>query len=161
MKKPAFVYKIVLFILSVLLSFNLIFAQNNKEQDIRKLIQSREFTFMAEQMLPTGGIGRNIVTENYDLRLLNDSISVLLPYIGRAFTAAYGSSEGGVRLNTKNFDYKVKNRKKGGWNITIKPGRSDIREMNLIVSETGFATLNVISNNRQSISYTGRIVPRN
>lgn len=159
MKKSGFFYKIVLFILSVLLSFNLIFAQD-KEQDIKKLVQSRDFIFKAEQVLPVGMSGRNIVTENYDLRMMKDSISTLLPYFGRAFTAVYGGTDGGVRLNTTNFDYKVKDRRKGGWNVTIEPQQSDIRQMHLTVSETGFATLNVISNNRQSISYTGRIVAR-
>lgn len=159
MRKPGFIYKIVLFVLSVLLSFNLIFAQDNKGQDLKQLLHSRNFVFKAEQMIPTGGLSRNIATENYDMRLIKDSISTLLPYFGRAFTAVYGSADGGVRLNTKNFDYKVKNRRKGGWNVTIVPDGSDIREMYLTVTETGFATLNVTSNNRQFISYTGRVVP--
>jgi hypothetical protein len=158
MKKTGFIYKIVLFILSVFVSFNLIFAQDNKTQDVRSLIQSRNFIFKADQMIPSGFSSRNITAENYDLRLLKDSISIMLPYMGRAYTAVYNSTEGGIRLNSKNFNYKIADRKKGGWNITIEPENSDIRQMFLTVSENGFASLNVTSTNRQSISYTGRIV---
>jgi len=160
MKKPGFVYKIVLFILSVLLSFNVIFAQDRTSQDLRAIVESADFVFEADQMLPAGGASRTLIGEGYDVRLSKDSVSALLPYFGRAFSVAYGTTDGGIRLNTKDFDYKAKRRKKGGWTITIEPKDADIRQMYFTVHENGFATLNVNSNNRQSIAYTGRVVKR-
>jgi len=159
MKRPAFIYKVVLFLLSALLSFNLIFAQE-KEQEIKELIQSKNFMFRAQVVLPSNGSSR-VITSDYDMQLIKDSIAVYLPYFGRAYSASFGTAEGGVRLNTSKFDYKIKNRRKGGWEITIDPQTSDIREMYLIVSPKGSATLNVTSTNRQSISYHGIILKRN
>ena len=159
MKKPTYIYKIVLFVLSALVSFQVIFAQD-KEQEIKELVLSKDFAFKVDNVVPMSGNSR-IITSYYDLQLIKDSIAVYLPYFGRAYSATFGNTEGGVRLNGSNFDYKIKERRKGGWEITIRPQDPEIREMNLTISREGYASLNVTSNNRQPISYNGRIIKRN
>jgi hypothetical protein len=89
---------------------------------------------------------------------LNDTLRSYLPYFGRAYSAPIDGIGGGFDFTSKDFDYKLKNRRKGGWDITIKPRDvSDVREIYLTVFENGFASVRVASNNREPISFNGHI----
>ncbi|MBS1567683.1 MAG: DUF4251 domain-containing protein, partial [Bacteroidetes bacterium] len=64
----------------------------------------------------------------------------------------------GIQFTTTSFEYTVTPRKKSGWDISIKPKENrDVVQMNLSISETGYASLQVTSNSRQAISYNGYI----
>jgi hypothetical protein len=81
-----------------------------------------------------------------------------VPYFGRAYTAPMDPTKGGIQFTSTKFEYKETKRKKGGWEILIKPkDTQDVSQMVLTVSETGFASLQVISNNRQPISFSGYV----
>lgn len=130
------------------------------DQGIGRMIKDQEYTFIARTVLPTGG---RIVqlTSNYDLRVSKDSVISFLPYFGRAYTAPIGGTNAGIQFTSTDFNYKVSERKKGGWQILIRPKDvQDIQQVNLTVSEGGSASLQVTSNNRQPISYNGVIEGR-
>jgi len=56
------------------------------------------------------------------------------------------------------FDYKVDIRKKGGWNITITPANVKyISKMHLEIFPNGNAWLQVYSNYRDLIYFTGYV----
>lgn len=134
------------------------FAQKMDKSTVQNLIQSKEFVFKAETMLPLGG-GAKQLTSNYDVRLLGDSIVSYLPYFGRAYMADL-TGQNAMDFTSTKFNYAISNRKRGGWEIDVKPADTrDIRNMHFIVSENGYAQLQVISNNRQAISYNGYILP--
>jgi len=140
-------------------------SSNDKHQkesaNIGRLIQSKNFVFVAQYALPLGGRSINL-TSLYDVRLSNDTITSDLPFYGRAFVAPMNPSEGGIRFTSTQFDYTANEKKKGGWNITILPkDTKDVRQMFLSVSENGYASLQVTSNNRQSINYTGYVTAKN
>ena len=81
-----------------------------------------------------------------------------LPYYGRAYSASINPSENGLNFTSTNFDYTVTPRKKGGWEVLIKPkDANDVREMTFTIFENGTASLYVTSNNRESISFNGYI----
>ncbi len=102
------------------------------------------------------------LTSLYDLQLSNDTLVSELPFYGRAYVAPMNPSEAGIRFTSKQFDYKIEEKKKGGWDITILPKDTrDVRQMFLTVSEDGNASLHVLSNNRQSMNFTGYITARN
>ena len=74
--------------------------------------------------------------------------------------ADYGQP-GGLNFTSTEFQYNLKSKKKGGWDITIKPTDiKDVRQMFLSIGENGYASLQVISNNRQTISYYGYITEK-
>ena len=55
----------------------------------------------------------------------------------------------------------AKKRRKGGWDIVIKPNDvNDVREFSLMITENGYATLRALSNSRQSITYNGYLAER-
>jgi len=134
-------------------------AQNLDKSVVQNFINSKEFVFKAQTVLPMSGASRQLTSE-YDVKFLGDSIVAYLPYFGRAYSAGYGEG-GGIDFTSTKFEYKIQQRKKG-WDISIKPGDAkDVQQLNLTVSENGYATLQVTSNNRQPISFNGYIVERN
>jgi hypothetical protein len=131
---------------------------NKKEQkkaEIANIINTKSYVFEARSALPVNGRQINLTSE-YDVRVNGDSVITFLPYFGRAFVAPMNPTEGGMRFTSIANSYNVKDRKKGGWDITILPSDAkDVRQMFLSVSEDGFANLSVISNNRQAIRFDG------
>lgn len=160
-------YKAVVIILLALAGFKTTYAQEaNKvksqkaSSEIQALINSKNYVFVAQTVLPIGGRLINL-TSSYDVRVSGDTVTSNLPYFGRAFVAPIDPSKGGIRFTSTNYSYKVKERKKGGWDITILPeDTKDVRQMLLTVSESGYGTLQVASTNRQQISYNGYVKER-
>jgi hypothetical protein len=149
-----------LLILLAFISANAVQAQNSKqdakEAAVQKMIDSKQFIFKVQTVSPLRGGTRN-VSSDYDLRVSGDSIVSYLPYFGRAYTAPIGTNDGGLNFTTTNFSYDVKKNKKE-WDITILPkDAGDVRQMLLNVFTNGSARLQVLSNNRDAISYYGRI----
>jgi len=153
--------------LFALVSSTITFAQDSKEeekqkdaQQIENMIQSKNYVFIARSALPMRG--RNInLTSIYDLKVSGDTVISDLPYFGRAYSAPINPAEGGIHFTSNDFTYNLTERKKGGWDITILPKDTrDVRQMFLTVSESGYASLQLTSNNRQAISFNGYIKER-
>jgi hypothetical protein len=135
-------------------------GEGSSDPGISRIIKQREYTFTARTVLPTGGRVVQL-TSSYDMHISKDSIIAYLPYFGRAYTAPIGSTNPGIQFTSVDFGYDVKERKRDGWQISIRPrDTQDIQQLNLTVSESGFASLQVTSNNRQPISYNGIIQER-
>jgi hypothetical protein len=131
--------------------------ENGNNKAIADLIQSKSFVFDATTVLPMRG-GSRILTSRYDLKISGDTLRCDLPYFGRAFNPV-DPLQGGFQFTSLDFKYKISNRKKGGWDIDIKPAVADVQELSMLVSPDGTATLSVSSNSRESISYIGMIEP--
>jgi hypothetical protein len=130
-------------------------AQETNSTTLKSLLTAKTFVFKAQSAWPLQGTVVQL-TQGYDMKVMQDSINTYLPYFGRAYTASYGSAEGGINFTSKKFEYKLKEKPKGGWEITIRPlDAKDITELTYSVSTNGYATLQVLSNNRQAISYYG------
>ncbi len=150
-----------------LFQFDISQAQNTKAQKkqekldaVKKMVNNQNYVFKAQMALPLGW--RNVqLNYDYNVVVSKDSIDSYLPYYGRAYVAPYNSNdptETGIQFKSKNFEYKDNLAKKSGWEVTIVP--HDVKETRsfiLNISETGYATLSVNSNNRQSISFNGYI----
>jgi hypothetical protein len=135
------------------------FAQNEKKDPIKEAIESKHYVFKARTVMPaTGGVRQ--LTSEYDLTVNNDSVVAYLPYFGRAYSATPGQANAGINFTSTNFTYNVTEGKKGGWMIEIKPkDAGDVQQLNLNLSKSGFGTLLVNNQNRQSISFTGKADP--
>jgi len=159
--------KIMLFAilsLAILFSSLSIIAQDTKQQKqaakeaaIKTLIDAQHYSFEAQTALPIGMKTRNL-TPGYELKVRKDTVEAYLPYFGRAYSATIGSSDGGTQFKTTDFKYTSSETKKGGWDIAIVPKNAgDTRQLTLHVSKAGYASLQVVSNNKQSISFNGYI----
>ena len=124
---------------------------------VKNLIETQQYAFRAQTVLPTGGPTRQLTSE-YEMKVSKNNVVTFLPYFGRAFAAPTDPSKGGIDFNSNAFEYNIKNRRKGGWDIQIVPkDAGDVRELILQVFDNGTANLRVISNNRQAISFQGFI----
>jgi hypothetical protein len=135
--------------------------------EVKKIVEDQNFVFDANYVNPSRGAGRALTSSDYDLTITKDTIISYLPYFGRAYVAPpYGSSEGGIKFTNTNFSYVLKPGKKDGWSVTIKPkdkniGKwNDVQSMYLSISSEGYASLQVISTNRDAISFNGTIEKR-
>lgn len=135
-------------------------AAQDKKTNIKELIDARSYVFKAQTMLPMGGRSRQLTTD-YDVKVAKDSIISYLPYFGRAYTAPLDPSKGGIQFKSKDFEYTISNKRKGGWDIVIKPkDAGDVRQMSMMISENGYGSLQVLSNNRQPIIFNGYVTAR-
>ena len=150
----------VLTVLMLLCSITIAGSAQDKEDkktQVGNWIANKNFTFVAQTALPQSGRMINLTT-TYDLRVAADTVISDLPFFGRAFVAPFGGRESGLRFKSLSNKYSVKERKKGGWEITIAPKQgTEVRQMYLTVTESGYATLNVTSTNRQNINFNGYI----
>jgi hypothetical protein len=165
--------KNILFIAALFMVVN-VSAQTDKATTI-KLVEGKNFIFNATSAQPMnfveinavlsrmpGSVGAGVVPlrgDIYQVTVANDSLGAYLPYYGRSYMAPRNPIEGGIKFSTTEFSYKADKKKKGNYIVTIKPVSSklDVLSMTLNISEKGYASLSVISNNRQSITYSGYI----
>lgn len=159
------------FFLFILIAFNAN-AQTDKVTTA-KIVAAKNFVFVATSAIPmnsteinnvlskmngnTGGGSISLTGSNYELKITADSISSYLPYYGRAFSSPIGNNENGIKFTSTKFSYEVTEAKKG-WsvNISIKDTK-DSERLSLNIGENGYASLNVNSNTKQSITYNGYI----
>ena len=131
-----------------------------KGDELKELIRKQEYVFVAQNALTQRGRTVNLTSE-YDLKVGKVEIEAYLPFFGRAFTAPIDPTEGGIKFTSKNFEYKERKGKKGGWEITIIPtDYKDVNSLNLSISESGYGTLSVNSNQRSNISFYGYITQK-
>ena len=88
-----------------------IYAQELDKVQVQNAVQSKEFVFKAQTVMPMSGTTRQLNTE-YDVRFFGDSVVSYLPYFGRAYNVSYGGQDGGINFTSTMFDYKFKARKK-------------------------------------------------
>lgn len=158
MKKRTVHFQMLILFFSFLLSTALS-AQKLDKKTVEHLIQSKNFVFTVQNVYPMGGMVNQMMT-GFDLRMIGDSMITYLPFFGRAYSAPYGQG-GAFNFTSTKFEYTVKQRKKGGWEILIQPrDHRDIQQMNFTVAENGYASLQMTSNSRQPISYTGYLAER-
>lgn len=137
-----------------------------------KIVAAKTYTFVARSASPLnssdiskvmskmpGGTGSGTINLNetyYEVKVSPDSVVAYLPYFGRSFSAPIGQNEGGVKFNSKKFEYKSTKGKKRGWDIIIET--KDVNEnyrLVLNIGDEGYATLSLNSNVKQSITYQG------
>jgi len=123
---------------------------------VKGMIDSKRFVFEAQSMTPSRG-GLRTLTPGYILVVSPDTVACDLPYMGRAYQAPMGSSDGGMTFHGSKFDYTVKEKKKG-WtvNINMKEVSGNPRLI-LTVFDNASARLTISSSSKESISYSGYI----
>ena len=156
--------KVLLILAVAVTGLHSAYAQNNKKQkesekaaSVRALLESKNYVFKPQTALPTSGTSQQL-TQDFELKVTGDTVQSYLPYFGRAFSATIGQTEGGIRFTSTDFGYTIRQRRKGDWEIGIQPkDAGDVRQLLLRVSENGYGTLQVTSNNRQPISFNGYV----
>lgn len=139
------------------------FAQNTVDTSelspTAKLLLKRSFQFNATYVQPMSGRERNVMSDNYTLKVSKDEVVSELPYFGKSTSAPIGTSDVGMKFSSKEFTYDSKSLTKSREQIIIKPKDvTDINEIYFLIYPDGTADLRITSNSRQAISYRGNIV---
>jgi len=145
----------ILIVLTVVLTGCAVVSAQDDDVIAKKILGKR-YVFVPQSATPLQGSMRQLTAE-YELKVLPDTINSFLPYFGRAYSAPIGASQSGISFTSTDFAYSITPRKKGGWDILIRPNKTDVQKMYLSVSSNGSATLQVTSTNRQAISFYGNI----
>jgi hypothetical protein len=126
-------------------------------QEIKALVESKNFVFDARNANPMGARSINLTTD-YDVKITNDSIYSYLPYFGVSHSAVYGGTESPM-IFSKPFESITTEEVKNGYliKVAVKNG-SDRLDFSFNISVTGSTSLSVSSMNRQAISYFGEVV---
>lgn len=164
MKKQYFKSRMKVTFVIIFLSFFLMRCSSTKkavslnENDVKNIIDSSQFTFVAERMNPLRGASR-ILTSYYDVEVKKDSLSSFLPFFGRSFQAPMDPSKSPLEFHSYNFTYKVQQKNNDQWQVFINPNdRQEIQQLLFTIFNNGTATLNLVSTNRDAISFYGHIV---
>jgi hypothetical protein len=143
-----------------IISGSLLYAQKsntNKDSIVENKISNKDFVFVATWVKPMSGEMRQL-TDYYDFRIHNDSITAYLPFFGRSYIAPKDPSNVSINFSSAKFAYTITRQKKGGWQINIVPDeQDDIQSFSITAFNNGVAYLSITSTNRDPISYNGYI----
>ncbi|HWS61004.1 MAG TPA: DUF4251 domain-containing protein [Flavobacterium sp.] len=128
-----------------------------KQKEIGILVESKEFVFVANRVMPQSGRVINLTTV-YNVDFHPEWIKSDLPFFGRAFSGVgYGGSDEGMKFEGKPTVFSIEKNKKAYIIKADVRGEKDSYFMILTVYFEGSAILSINSNNRSSISYDGEI----
>ncbi|MES2239965.1 MAG: DUF4251 domain-containing protein [Bacteroidota bacterium] len=129
-----------------------------KEKEIEKLIDAKEFEFVAQNLNSQTFRFVDLTTNPNFIKFKPDFIKSEMPFFGRGYSGlAYGGTDTGLKFEGKPEKFTVKKSKKGYQIDVAVKGQQDFFNLTLLVSFDGSATLSITSNNRSSISYFGAI----
>ena len=136
-------------------------TQQTKDSAQQQKIYNAVINLQQYQFIPqyaNSATGRNRYITGFSFKISKTKIESYLPYFGVAYQADLGSNKSPFDFTSTNFTYSVTDRKKGGWDIIINVNDAgDFKKFYFNIFENGTASLQVTSNNRQSISYTGYV----
>ncbi|MGC4036547.1 MAG: DUF4251 domain-containing protein [Chitinophagaceae bacterium] len=157
MKRSNTVLKKLPGLISLILLFTTSLNAQDKDSALANSVEKKNYVFIAQTAQPSSGSVRQLTSE-YRLIVKGDTLKADLPYFGRAYTAPIDPSNGGINFTSTDFDYNLKPKKKGGWSVSFKPKENnDVRQLILDISADGYANLQILSANRESISFRGYV----
>lgn len=122
--------------------------------NIKKGVDDRNFKIDVNFVTPVRFPAMHI-DGGYELRVHGDSIYSYLPFFGRVYVAPYGREDQGLHFADTLSDYTVR-RKKDQFIIRMTVRRpADTHVYNLVVFDNGNASVDVTSQQRERISYSG------
>ncbi len=125
--------------------------------NIESLMNSKTFEFVANTAYPSSGIPKNLVGSNYSITFSPEKIVSNLPFYGRAYSGMALGRDKGMRFQGIPENFIIEKNKEYQGSATVN-AENDTYEISLSVSNSGYATLAISSNDRGTISYQGEIV---
>jgi len=142
-------------------------------EKVAQLLQSGEFTFMAERANPSNYDVVNVMNSlpnssssrmldldyGYTIQLKKAELQVELPYFGRMYNPSYDTSKNSYRFTSKDYKVNQQEGKKGSTVYTIQTSDQPIiRRIIMEIFKNGKAYVSIDSNDRAPITYDGYIM---
>lgn len=123
---------------------------------IAESVQSRHFNVDIDKVYPTG---HGIIHPStiYSVSVSDDKIISYLPYFGRAYNVPYGGGKG-LNFEGKVLRYQESIERKGKHIVVLDvKSEEDIHQYSFVIFDNGSVTLDVLSKERNPISFSGHI----
>ncbi len=128
-----------------------------KQKQLEMLLNSKEFIFTAEKAIPQGLHTVNLTSSDYFVKIHLQTIESHLPYYGRSYSGMPYGGDSGIQFDAKQTEYKLTKNKKGYQILTTVKTENDTYKLNFSIGFDGYASLNISSNKKSSISYSGTV----
>jgi uncharacterized protein YcfL len=152
--------RIFLFVLIACFSHSSYSQNAQQSSPMKNMISAKHFTFQAQSASPQGR-GTKQLTYGYRVEVSGDTVDCYLPYFGKSYTPAIGTTQSPLTFTSYGSEYAV-NDSKNGWDVKINlKDQSNAKTLSFTVFDDGTASLQVTSNNLQSISFRGYIDMKN
>ena len=138
-------------------------AQLEQEfQQTRQLIESNHFQFELNRVYPQGGQDLSRFNPRGKFVITDSVAKGTLPFFGRAYSLPYGEG-GGIEFDgvMKDQSLKIEHKKKRKILIyrSSITAKNDTYQISMEISGGGNCSVNLNSNNRAQISYSGTVSP--
>lgn len=128
----------------------------------RQLVESNRFRIDIDRVYPQGGKDVTRFNPRGTVTIDDTLAKGTLPFFGRAYSLPYGEG-GGIEFDAPVRDRTIKIERKKKRNIILYQfsvkGKGDTYRISLEINAGGNCSVNLISNNRASISYSGTVSP--
>jgi len=160
-------YIVLILLFSTML--NPVFGQTKKEdkqikkqqeyETMKNLIDSKQFEFTGEWATSSKGRRISLLSNPTFLKVDNSATEGYFPFFGTGYSSSGYGSGGAIEFKDPLDSYTVTlNDKKQLINIKFKAkGTNDNYDVILKVFGSGSTTININSNNRSTMSYSGKI----
>lgn len=162
MKKTVFLFLIVALLSACAVSEQAKMERAARKEllakQVREGIENRHFTIDVRMAHPLRGRPLQL-SSPYDLEVKGDTIVSYLPYFGRAYYVPYGGGKG-LNFVGKITSYEVAQGRKGEYLISMGVDNEEDNLLYLVtLFDSGSATVDVASKNRDRIYFTGDFNP--
>lgn len=125
-------------------------------QQVESSLESKNYEIVVDRVLTSKGATHNL-TSGYSLKIDKDSLYSMLPYFGRAYSIPSGGGSAMI-FDAIVTEYRVKDGRKGAKKVRLRArSEEDSYLFNIEIYSNGSCNIFVSSNNRQAISYFGKI----
>lgn len=128
-------------------------------REMTALVAGNRFEINIDRVYPLNGSDLSRFNPEGTITVADSTAKGKLPYFGRAYTLPYGG--GGLEFDAQVKEREIKTvEKKRRTFILYKfsvAGKDDTYRFSIDIFPNGTCTVNVSSNNRRNISYSGRI----
>lgn len=126
------------------------------------LVESNHFRIEINRAYPQSGRDLSRFNPRGHINISDSTAQGQLPFFGRAYSLPYGEG-GGIEFDAPMQNRKIstesRKRKKSILYRFSVPGKNDTYQISIEISPGGSCSVNVNSNNRAHISFTGNISP--
>lgn len=130
--------------------------KKEKAEMIDKAVSNRDFKISVRTAYPNRGRSVQLTTD-FELRVKGDSVMSYLPYFGRAYNIHYGGGKG-LNFSDVMSDFKITQPKRDKKHIEFNvKNDEDTYKFYIDVFDNGNAYINVMPQQRESISFNGDV----
>lgn len=128
-----------------------------KAVKVKAALSERNYKISIARMYPMRG-GSKTVSYGYTVEVRNDTLISYLPFMGRAYNIPYGGGKG-LNFSERIESYQESQKKNGQYQIEIGVTNDEDTYLYIIgVFDNGSSSIEVLSRQRESISYSGEML---